>query len=79
MERGHSTPSVKWEKEVTLRPEELVRNYFLDTGLVFRNNRWFESLNVLSGYFNAAAHVSVVPEPAAISSFNTLEFLWNHT
>ena len=26
----------------------------------------FESLNVMSGYFNAAAHVSVVPEPAAI-------------
>ena len=25
----------------------------------------FESLNVMSGYFSAAAHVSVVPEPAA--------------
>ena len=43
-----------------------VRNYFLDTRLVFSEPRMFESLNVMSGYFNAAAHVSVVPEPAAI-------------
>ena len=33
--------------------------------LVFSEPRMFESLNVMSGYFNAAA-VSVVPVPAAI-------------
>ena len=33
----------------------------------------FESLNVMSGYFSAAAHVSVVPEPAATSEGSTVE------
>ena len=64
LERGQQTLPVKCEKEVPLEEKSGFSSWVLP--LVFSEPRMFESLNVLSGYFNAAAHVSVVPEPAAI-------------
>ena len=66
LERGQQTPPVKCEKEVPL--EELGEEGFSSSvlPLVFSEPRMFESLNVLSSYFNAAAHIYVVPEQAAI-------------
>ena len=72
LEKGQQTPPVKCEKEVA-KKEELVNSWILP--LVFSEPRMFESLNVMSGYFNAAAHVSVVPEPAA--TFLKIRFLAN--